>query len=69
MIGNAGQLPGFANEGLSTSLGLQALQEVVSIDRDITDEDINLLGIKREIFNSTGRDPITGVPLPPFRQY
>ncbi|MEM0912293.1 MAG: TonB-dependent receptor [Pseudomonadota bacterium] len=37
VIGNAGQLPGFANEGLSTSLGLQALQEVVSIDRDITD--------------------------------
>ena len=41
----------------------------LDFDRDITDEDINLLGIKREIFNSTGRDPITGVPLPPFRQY
>ena len=28
---------GFRNEGLSTTLGLSALQEVVSIDRDITD--------------------------------
>ena len=28
---------GFKNEGLSTSLGLEALQEVISIDRDITD--------------------------------
>ena len=28
---------GFRNEGLSTTLGLTALQEVVSIDRDITD--------------------------------
>ncbi len=28
---------GFSNEGLSTSLGLQALQEVATIDRDITD--------------------------------
>lgn len=28
---------GFRNEGLSTSLGLEALQEVISIDRDITD--------------------------------
>ena len=28
---------GFQNEGLSTTLGLQALQEVISIDRDITD--------------------------------
>lgn len=28
---------GFRNEGLSTTLGLRALQEVVSIDRDITD--------------------------------
>jgi outer membrane receptor protein involved in Fe transport len=30
-------LNSFSNEGLSTSLGLQALQEVTSIDRDITD--------------------------------
>lgn len=28
---------GFSNEGLSTSLGIEALQEVTSIDRDITD--------------------------------
>ncbi len=28
---------GFQNEGLSTTLGLQALQEVISIDRDIAD--------------------------------
>ena len=28
---------GFQNDGLSTSLGLEALQEVTSIDRDITD--------------------------------
>lgn len=28
---------GFVNEGLSTTLGLKALQEVISIDRDITD--------------------------------
>lgn len=28
---------GYTNDGLSTSLGLQALQKVVSIDRDITD--------------------------------
>ena len=28
---------GYTNEALSTSLGLQALQQVVSIDRDITD--------------------------------
>ena len=28
---------GFVNEGLSTSLGLEALNQVVSIDRDITD--------------------------------
>lgn len=32
---NAGS--GFANEGLSTSLGLEALSEIASIDRDITD--------------------------------
>ena len=30
-------LAGFSNEGLSTSLGLEALNEVTSIDRDITD--------------------------------
>ncbi|MFT5522013.1 MAG: hypothetical protein ACI9IA_002619, partial [Enterobacterales bacterium] len=30
-------LQSFSNEGLSTSLGLQALQEVASIDRDIID--------------------------------
>lgn len=30
-------LAGFTNEGLSTSLGLEALNEVTSIDRDITD--------------------------------
>lgn len=37
VTGTAGQIAGFANEGLSTSLGLQALGEVASIDRDITD--------------------------------
>ena len=37
IIGSRQQLAGFTNEGLSTSLGLQALQEVTSIDRDITD--------------------------------
>ncbi len=31
------QAAGFSNEGLSTSLGLEALGEVASIDRDITD--------------------------------
>mmetsp|Transcript_7793 Transcript_7793/g.9347 ORF Transcript_7793/g.9347 Transcript_7793/m.9347 type:complete len:768 (+) Transcript_7793:47-2350(+) len=30
-------LAGFSNEGLSTSLGLEALNELTSIDRDITD--------------------------------
>jgi hypothetical protein len=30
-------LGGFSNDGLSTSLGLEALNEVTSIDRDITD--------------------------------
>ncbi|MEM6652888.1 MAG: TonB-dependent receptor [Pseudomonadota bacterium] len=30
-------LAGFTNEGLSTSLGLEALNELTSIDRDITD--------------------------------
>lgn len=30
-------LGGFSNEGLSTSLGLEALNELTSIDRDITD--------------------------------
>lgn len=30
-------LAGFSNEGLSTSLGLEALNEIASIDRDITD--------------------------------
>ncbi|MEO1324919.1 MAG: TonB-dependent receptor, partial [Pseudomonadota bacterium] len=30
-------LAGFSNEGLSTSLGLEALNEITSIDRDITD--------------------------------
>lgn len=30
-------LAGFSNEGLATSLGLEALNEVTSIDRDITD--------------------------------
>jgi len=30
-------LKGFSNEGLGTSLGLQALEELSSIDRDITD--------------------------------
>ena len=31
------QFAGYANEGLRTSLGIEALNEVVSIDRDITD--------------------------------
>jgi hypothetical protein len=30
-------MAGFSNEGLSTSLGLEALSEIASIDRDITD--------------------------------
>ena len=30
-------LAGFSNDGLSTSLGLEALNEITSIDRDITD--------------------------------
>lgn len=30
-------LAGFSNDGLSTSLGLEALNEIASIDRDITD--------------------------------
>lgn len=37
IVGSRQGLQSFANEGLSTSLGLQALQEVTSIDRDITD--------------------------------
>lgn len=37
ITGSRQGLQSFANEGLSTSLGLQALQEVTSIDRDITD--------------------------------
>ncbi len=37
ITGNRQGLQSFSNEGLSTSLGLQALQEVTSIDRDITD--------------------------------
>ena len=37
VTGAATAIAGFSNEGLSTSLGLQALQEVATIDRDITD--------------------------------
>ena len=37
VIGQALGGDGFRNDGLSTSLGLKALQEVISIDRDITD--------------------------------
>ncbi|MFT6735821.1 MAG: hypothetical protein ACJAS9_004035, partial [Polaribacter sp.] len=37
ITGSRQGLSGFANEGLSTSLGLQALGELASIDRDITD--------------------------------
>jgi len=37
IVGSRQGLSGFANEGLSTSLGLQALGELSSIDRDITD--------------------------------
>jgi hypothetical protein len=37
VMGSAMALAGFSNEGLSTSLGLEALNEVSSIDRDITD--------------------------------
>ena len=37
ITGSRTGLRGFSNEGLSTSLSLQALQEVTSVDRDITD--------------------------------
>ncbi|MFC3121029.1 TonB-dependent receptor [Agaribacter flavus] len=37
VIGSATATAGFSNDGLSTSLGLEALNEVASIDRDITD--------------------------------
>ena len=37
ITGSTGAVAGFSNEGLSTSLGLEALGEVASIDRDITD--------------------------------
>ncbi len=37
ITGSRQGLRSFSNEGLSTSLGLQALEEVSSIDRDITD--------------------------------
>jgi outer membrane receptor protein involved in Fe transport len=37
IVSNRRGLSGFANEGLGTSLGLQALGELSSIDRDITD--------------------------------
>jgi hypothetical protein len=36
-VSGSAQAGGFANEGLSTSLGLEALTAVASIDRDITD--------------------------------
>lgn len=37
ITGSRSGLNGFSNEGLSTSLSLQALGEIASIDRDITD--------------------------------
>ena len=37
ITGSTGAVSGFSNEGLSTSLGLEALGEIASIDRDITD--------------------------------
>ena len=37
ITGSNNAVGGFSNEGLSTSLGLEALGEVTSIDRDITD--------------------------------
>jgi len=37
ITGSAGAISGFSNEGLSMSLGLEALGEVTSIDRDIID--------------------------------
>lgn len=37
ITGSTGAVAGFSNEGLSMSLGLEALGEVTSIDRDITD--------------------------------
>jgi len=37
VTGSRQGLAGFVNEGLSTSLGIQALEELSSIDRDITD--------------------------------
>jgi len=37
ITGSTSAVGGFSNEGLSTTLGLEALGEVTSIDRDITD--------------------------------
>jgi len=37
VTGSRQGLSGFSNEGLSTSIGIQGLQELASIDRDITD--------------------------------
>ena len=37
VVSGSRALAGFSNEGLSTSLGLEALNELTSIDRDITD--------------------------------
>lgn len=37
VIGSSSAIGGFSNEGSSTSFGLEALSQVVSIDRDITD--------------------------------
>ena len=37
ITGSASAVAGFSNDGLSTNLGLEALGEVTSIDRDITD--------------------------------
>jgi len=37
VVGSASAAGGFSNEGSSTSFGLEALNQVVSIDRDITD--------------------------------
>jgi len=37
ITGSASAVAGFSNDGLSTNLGIEALGEVTSIDRDITD--------------------------------
>lgn len=37
VVGSVSAVEGFTNDGLSTNLGIEALNEIASIDRDITD--------------------------------